>query len=115
MKFVFPNAEGIFLHDTPERQLLSEASRLYSGGCIRLEDAPRLGRWLFGRDLKKNGNAAEQMVPIPMLVPLYVTYLTAVPSGASVAYFDDVYGRDAARLPHRRWRLASRDLSGAGL
>src|SRR5918993_5018933 len=44
MKFLFPNREGIFLHDTPERQLLSEASRLYSGGCIRLEDASRLAR-----------------------------------------------------------------------
>jgi murein L,D-transpeptidase YcbB/YkuD len=109
MKFVFPNVQGIFLHDTPERQLLSEASRLYSGGCIRLEDAPRLGRWMFGRDLRKTGNAPEQMVPIPMLVPLYVTYLTAVPSGASVAYFDDVYGRDAARLAALGdGRLASR-------
>ncbi len=98
MKFVFPNAEGIFLHDTPDRQLLSEASRFYSGGCIRLEDAPRLGRWLFGRDLKKNGNAPEQLVPIPTLVPLYITYMTAVPSGSAIAHFDDVYGRDAARL-----------------
>jgi len=98
MKFVFPNAEGIFLHDTPDRQLLTEASRLYSGGCIRLEDAGRLGRWLFGRDLKKTGSAPEQMVPIPALVPLYITYMTAVPSGNAIAYFDDVYGRDAARL-----------------
>ncbi len=98
MKFVFPNAQGIFLHDTPERQLLSEASRLYSGGCIRLEDAPRFARWLFGRDLRKSGNAPEQLVPIPTLVPLYVTYMTAVPSGNSIAYFEDVYGRDAARL-----------------
>ena len=98
MKFVFPNVQGIFLHDTPERQLLSEASRLYSGGCIRLEDAPRLGVWLFGRNLEKNGDAPEQIVPIPAMVPLYVTYLTAVPSSTGIAYFDDVYGRDAARL-----------------
>lgn len=98
IKFVFPNAQGIFLHDTPERQLLTEASRLYSAGCIRLEDAGRLGRRLFGRDLKKVGDDPEQMVAIPALVPLYVTYLTAVPNGNSIAYFDDVYGRDAARL-----------------
>ncbi|MEO7365466.1 MAG: L,D-transpeptidase family protein [Sphingomicrobium sp.] len=98
MKFVFPNAQGIFLHDTPDRQLLTEASRLYSGGCIRVEDAPRLGRWLFGQELKKNGNAPEQMVAIPVMVPLYITYMTAVPDGAGIAHFDDVYGRDAARL-----------------
>jgi murein L,D-transpeptidase YcbB/YkuD len=98
MKFLFPNREGIFLHDTPEKQLLSEASRLYSGGCIRLEDAARLARWLFGRELEKQGDDPEQIVGIPTLVPLYITYLTAVPDGSSIAYFDDVYGRDAARL-----------------
>ena len=98
MKFIFPNAQGIFLHDTPERQLLSEASRLYSGGCIRLEDAPRFGRWLFGRDLYKSGDAPEQIVPIPTVVPLFITYLTAAPNGGAIAFYDDVYGRDAKRL-----------------
>ncbi|HEY0165025.1 MAG TPA: hypothetical protein VGB39_06595, partial [Sphingomicrobium sp.] len=67
-------------------------------GCIRLEDAPRLARWLFGRDLQKSGETPEQIVGIPTLVPLYITYLTAVPSDGSIAYFDDVYGRDSARL-----------------
>ena len=41
---------------------------------------------------------AEQRVPLPTLVPVYVTYLTAMPDGSSIAYYDDVYGRDAARL-----------------
>jgi murein L,D-transpeptidase YcbB/YkuD len=27
-------------------------------------------------------------------VPLYITYLTAVPSGTSIVYFDDFYGKD---------------------
>ena len=40
----------------------------------------------------------EQRVPLPTLVPVYVTYLTAIPDGSSIAYYDDVYGRDAARL-----------------
>jgi len=31
-------------------------------------------------------------------VPVYITYLTAMPEGASIAYYDDVYGRDAPRL-----------------
>ena len=34
------------------------------------------------------------MLPGP--VPVVITYLTAVPSGSSVVYFDDIYGRDAA-------------------
>jgi len=27
-------------------------------------------------------------------VPIYLTYLTAVPSGTSIVYFDDFYGKD---------------------
>jgi murein L,D-transpeptidase YcbB/YkuD len=98
IKFMFPNAEGIWLHDTPERELLNEAARLYSGGCVRLEDAPRFGEWLFGKRLEPEGSAPEQPVPLSMPVPVYITYLTAIPTGGSIAYFDDIYGRDGARL-----------------
>jgi murein L,D-transpeptidase YcbB/YkuD len=100
MKFMFPNEAGIYLHDNPDRELFTEASRLYSGGCVRLEDAARLGRWLFGQDLDWESAGTEQRVPIPRLVPVYITYLTALPSddGSQIAYYDDVYGRDAARL-----------------
>jgi murein L,D-transpeptidase YcbB/YkuD len=98
MKFMFPNQFGVYLHDTPEKELLSEASRLYSGGCVRLEDAPRLARWLFGRELEASSNQPELPVPLPGPVPVVITYLTAVPSGSSIVYFDDIYGRDAQRL-----------------
>ena len=98
MKFMFPNQFGVYLHDTPEKELLSEASRLYSGGCVRLEDAPRLARWLFGHELKPSSSEAELPVALPGPVPVAITYLTAVPSGSSIVYFDDIYGRDAERL-----------------
>ena len=98
MKFMFPNAEGVYLHDTPDKELLSEASRLFSGGCVRLEDAPRLARWLFGKPLNPEGAGTEEAAPLPTPVPVYITYLTAVPTGSSIAYLDDIYGRDAARM-----------------
>jgi murein L,D-transpeptidase YcbB/YkuD len=98
MKFMFPNLEGVYLHDNPERELFEQAARLYSGGCVRLEDASRLGRWLFGRDLLWEGAGTEERVPLDNPVPVYITYLTAMPSGSSIAYFDDVYGRDSSRL-----------------
>jgi murein L,D-transpeptidase YcbB/YkuD len=101
MKFMFPNREGIYLHDTPEKELLTEASRLFSGGCVRLEDAPRLGRWMFGKDLQAQGSAPEQRVDLPTPVPVYITYLTAVPSGSSIAWYDDIYDRDGVSLPGR--------------
>ena len=52
MKFMFPNAQGIWLHDTPEKEKIDEAARLASNGCVRLADAARFGQWLFGYRLK---------------------------------------------------------------
>lgn len=99
MKFMFPNEFGIYLHDNPERELFSEASRLYSGGCVRLEDAARLGQWLFGHPLDWESAGTEQQVPLERPVPVYISYLTAMPgSDGKIAYFDDVYGRDKAKL-----------------
>jgi murein L,D-transpeptidase YcbB/YkuD len=95
MKFMFPNSQGIWLHDTPEKEKIDEAARLQSNGCVRLEDAPRLERWLFnGRPPGWKGARPEQKVDLPRPVPVYITYLTAVPSGTSIVYFDDFYGKD---------------------
>ena len=101
MKFMFPNSEGVYLHDTPDKELLTEASRLFSGGCVRLEDAPRLGTWLFGQPLDPSRAKTEEAQPLPKAVPVYITYLTAVPDGSSIAYLDDIYGRDGKRLAQR--------------
>ena len=98
MKFMFPNQFGVYLHDNPRRELFKEASRYFSGGCVRLEDASRLGRWLFGHDLDWQTAGTEEAVPLATPVPVYITYLTAMPDGGSIAYFDDVYGRDAAKM-----------------
>ena len=94
MKFMFPNAQGIWLHDTPEKEKIEDAARLQSNGCVRLEDAARLERWLFNGRPPKRGTRPEQKVNLPQPVPLYITYLTAVPSGTSIVYFDDFYGKD---------------------
>jgi murein L,D-transpeptidase YcbB/YkuD len=97
MKFMFPNSEGIWLHDTPEKEKIEDAARLESNGCVRLEDAARFERWLFnGRAPSPKGAHPEQKVDLPQPVPLYITYLTAVPSGTSIVYFDDFYGKDRA-------------------
>jgi murein L,D-transpeptidase YcbB/YkuD len=98
MKFMFPNQFGVYLHDNPRRELFLKSARFFSGGCVRLEDAPRLGRWLFGHDLDWQSAGTEQPVPLAQPVPVYITYLTAMPDGASIAYYDDVYGRDAPKL-----------------
>jgi murein L,D-transpeptidase YcbB/YkuD len=94
VKFLFPNDEGIYLHDTPDRDLLRRADRHLSNGCIRLENAALLGRWLLGRPITAAGRAPEQAVPLPVQVPVYLTYLTADARTRDLIFREDVYDRD---------------------
>jgi murein L,D-transpeptidase YcbB/YkuD len=94
VKYEFPNPQGIYLHDTPARELLNEDARQLSHGCVRLEDAGRLGKFLLGQPLPKPGKQPERRVDLPTLVPVYITYLTARPSAQGIAFADDIYGLD---------------------
>lgn len=97
VKLLFPNDQGIYLHDTPARDLFKAADRHFSNGCIRLEDAARLSRWLLHRPLPARGTAPEQAVPLPVQVPVYISYLTASASEAGLALHADAYGLDGGR------------------
>jgi len=98
VKYTFTNPFGVYLHDTTARELLDKDTRLYSGGCIRLEDAARFGKWLFGHELHATSDSPDIEVPLERPVPVYVTYMTVVPTGSSITFLDDVYGWDAQRL-----------------
>ena len=98
IKFMMPNELGIYLHDTPLRHFFAHDDRRISSGCVRLEDAPRLARWLFGGETPRPSGVAEQRVDLPEPVPVYITYLTAIPTRAGVRFQPDRYGRDAAWL-----------------
>jgi len=98
LKFGFPNADDIYLHDTPVKTAFNSDDRSLSHGCIRLEDAERLGRWLMGRDPEPTSSEPEQHALLPSPVPIFVTYLTAQVQNGQLAFVDDAYGRDAQRL-----------------
>jgi len=99
VKFMMPNDLDIYLHDFPDKTLFDQADRRISSGCVRLEDAPRLARWLFGGTAPSpDGSAPEQRRDLPEPVPVYILYLTAVPDSGQIAFQPDRYGRDSAAL-----------------
>ena len=99
-KFNMPNDFGIYLHDVPnhERDLFKKDDRWISNGCIRLEDAPRLAKWLFGRVPKGEDSKTEVNVDLDEPVPVYVTYLTAEATAEGAKFRADPYKRDPALL-----------------
>ena len=98
VKFGFLNAQDIYLHDTPVKELFAQDDRDLSHGCVRLQDAEKLARWMLGRDPQTDSDAPEQNVALPTPVPIYVTYLTAQAHDGQLSFVDDIYGRDAEAM-----------------
>ena len=99
MKFMIPNAFGIYLHDVPEpeKPMFASDNRWISNGCIRLEDADRLQKWVF-RKVPKPSGAPDERVDVPDPVPVYITYFTVAPTKDGVAFRPDRYDRDEKLL-----------------
>jgi murein L,D-transpeptidase YcbB/YkuD len=76
---------------------------------VRLEDAPRLAKWLYGKPLQVKSKKPEQPIDLDRPVPVYLAYLTTVPSGNQVVFLDDIYGKDRSQLAEtNNGRIASR-------
>jgi murein L,D-transpeptidase YcbB/YkuD len=73
-KFDLPNGDGIYLHDTPKKELFAQDDRSLSHGCVRLEDAEMLAHWLLGKN-PPAPTAPEQYVLLPHPVPITISYL----------------------------------------
>ena len=107
LKFVLPNSLDIYLHDSPQRHLYARSRRGFSHGCIRLEYPELLAQallkerpeWSESSISSAIARGVRRQVNLSAPVPIYLTYLTVrVEDDGSVAFLDDVYGRDAARL-----------------
>jgi murein L,D-transpeptidase YcbB/YkuD len=103
VKFIFPNAYGVYLHDTPTRSTFRRAQRAESHGCVRLEDATTLATWLLRDDgtwdqaRMKTAMKSQEPVDVDLstTVPVRLVYQTAAFDTGGVLHFHpDVYGRD---------------------
>ncbi|KAF2516266.1 L,D-transpeptidase family protein [Flavobacterium salilacus subsp. salilacus] len=108
VKFMFPNSNNIYLHDTPAKSLFNKEERAFSHGCVRVEKAKELALAITqkhgGWDEKKVDKAMhmgrENIFKIENKIPVYIAYFTAwADEEGNVAFFDDVYKRDD-RLAH---------------
>jgi murein L,D-transpeptidase YcbB/YkuD len=98
MKFEMPNDYGIYLHDTPHKELFAQNDRWLSNGCVRLEDYRRFAGWVFG-SVPQASSPLEQRFELPRPVPVYMTYLTVASSRNGVVFRPDPYGFDALAMP----------------
>jgi murein L,D-transpeptidase YcbB/YkuD len=104
VKFMIPNTDDIYLHDTPTRNLFNRAERAFSSGCIRVHKPLELAEWILaeqGWDMEKIEEAVlletTQAVAVKTPVPVHLAYWTVVlDDEGKVSYRTDLYERDLA-------------------
>jgi murein L,D-transpeptidase YcbB/YkuD len=103
LKLETPNRFAVFLHDTPSRHLFAREGRLFSHGCIRVQDIAELSSYLLTQDraaaLPKLNQAITEgttrRLDLPTAIPVYIVYETArAGETGETVFFPDIYERD---------------------
>jgi murein L,D-transpeptidase YcbB/YkuD len=99
----FPNRDGVYMHDTPSKNLFGEDFRFHSSGCVRVQNVRELVNWLLTETSGWSRQEIDRVIKsgdrldakITRSVPLYWVYVTAwaTPDGV-VQFRDDIYNRD---------------------
>jgi hypothetical protein len=98
MKFMLPNDLGIYLHDVPDKAHFADEDRWLSNGCVRLQDAQKLAKWIFGTLPQARTGRPEERVDLAAPIPVYITYLTVSPTSSGSLFRRDPYERDVQLL-----------------
>lgn len=107
VKFMFPNAHSVYLHDTPSRELFARAPRTFSHGCVRVENPLELAARLLEDQPDWTRNAIDRAIDSGQTITVYlatplrvlIVYWTAEPTDdGGVHFFEDVYARDTIVL-----------------
>jgi murein L,D-transpeptidase YcbB/YkuD len=103
VKFLFPNSNSIYLHDTPSKSLFEKEKRAFSHGCIRVEKPKELAEVILKDDKNWNSEKIEMAMnkgvenwyTLKKPIPVYIGYFTAwVDDNNVIHFYDDVYDRD---------------------
>ncbi len=104
VKFMFPNPDDIYMHDTPSKTLFDFEKRTFSHGCINVKMAKELAvamlkdypEWTQAKIDKAMAGKVENSFKLTKKVPIYITYFTTlVNDKGEVGFFQDVYEKDA--------------------
>ncbi|MFG1426223.1 L,D-transpeptidase family protein [Roseixanthobacter glucoisosaccharinicivorans] len=102
IKFMFPNNQSVYLHDTPSKALFARDKRAFSHGCIRVQEPLKFGEVIFNLGLGstewtdtkigKMLGGAERYVNLKHHIPVHLVYFTAFVENGRLQMREDVYG-----------------------
>ncbi len=103
VKFMFPNAYHVYLHDTPTQHLFEKQERAFSSGCIRIARPLELAAYLLEgqegwdreRVEREMAGSKPYTVQLQRPIPVHILYRTAwVDAQGRLQFRNDVYRRD---------------------
>ena len=103
VKFMFPNSNDIYLHDSPAKSLFNKEDRALSHGCVRVGKARELALLILKEDkgwspekIDAAMNAGKESVyTLKSKIPVYIGYFTAwVDEQGQINFYKDIYERD---------------------
>jgi murein L,D-transpeptidase YcbB/YkuD len=107
VKFIFPNKDDVYLHDTPSNTLFSRSRRDFSHGCVRVENPQKLAEFALKDQDNWNADTIKtalntpktQRVILKKPIPVLFFYTTAFfDHNDSLDFYPDIYGHDAILL-----------------
>ncbi|MFW0738045.1 L,D-transpeptidase family protein [Flavobacterium sp. T12S277] len=107
VKFLFPNSNNIYLHDTPAKSLFERENRAFSHGCVRVGKPRELAiellkqdpSWTPARIDKAMHTGKENWYTLKRKVPVYIGYFTAwVDRKGQLNFYKDIYQRDESLI-----------------
>lgn len=103
IKFLFPNSNDIYLHDTPSKSLFDRENRAFSHGCIRVAKPKELAieilkddpKWTPEKIDSAMNSGKENWYSLKNRIPVYIGYFTAwVDNDGTIHFYNDIYKRD---------------------
>lgn len=101
VRFDFPNAYAVYMHDTPNKYLFQRARRDFSHGCIRVEKAQELAQELLADEQNPAASRTdtylasnrETFLRLREPVPIIIEYLPVVVNAkGDLVFCGDPYG-----------------------
>ncbi|MDT0677811.1 L,D-transpeptidase family protein [Autumnicola musiva] len=102
VKIIYPNQYLIYLHDTPSKALFERNSRAQSSGCVRVQDAIGLSKYLLSNREQYSSEKIDSIiasgkttkVEVTQPVNVYHLYWTAWRENNKTKFTEDIYNTD---------------------
>ncbi len=103
VKFLFPNKDDVYLHDTPANALFGRSRRDFSHGCVRVSDPEALALFALRNQPKWDQESIRKAMTSPKMqrvflktpIPVLFFYVTAFfDQQNELIFYPDIYEQD---------------------